>query len=333
MERLDMKNSGMRSIGLALLPALGILAGSASAQTKADPNLAALKNIDMSKVNGDTLVQIWNWLRPLLAEYGLQVLAALAIYVIGRWIARIVSKVVSNVLTRAKVDPTLVPFIENLTFVALMVFIVIAALARLGVQTASVVAVLGAAGLAVGLALQGSLANFASGVLLLVFKPFKVGDFIEAGGTTGSVKAIHIFSTILNSPDNIKIIVPNGQITGGNISNYTANGTRRVDMVMSVSYDEDLKKAQRVIESVLAADKRILPEPAPQVAVSELADSSIDFVVRPWVKSADYWPVRFDLTAKMMAAFNENGITVPYTSYDLYVKNENGDAAGKLRSK
>jgi small conductance mechanosensitive channel len=324
---LDVKNNRRRLIGLALLLAIGLLAGSVTAQAAGDPNTA--QKIDLSKLNAGTVEQVGTYLYALLIEYGLQVLGALAIYVIGRWIAKVVSRVITHALTKAKVDPTLVPFIENLTYAALMVFIVIAALARLGVQTASVVAVLGAAGLAVGLALQGSLANFASGVLLLVFKPFKVGDFIEAAGTKGTVKAIHIFNTILTSPDNIKIIVPNGQVTGSNISNYTANGTRRVDLVMSVSYDEDLKKAQRVIESVLAADKRILPEPAPQVAVSELADSSIDFVVRPWVKCADYWPVYFDLTAKIMMAFNENDISVPYTSYDVYVKNGNGGTPSK----
>jgi small conductance mechanosensitive channel len=322
-----MKNSTRRLIGLALLLAIGLLAGPAFAQTAADPNAAATPKFDLdklSKLDMSTMGQIWSYLYALLVEYGLQVLGAVAIYVIGRWIAKVVSNVMSRALTRAKVDPTLVPFIENLTYIALMVFVVIAALARLGVQTASVVAVLGAAGLAVGLALQGSLANFASGVLLLIFKPFKVGDFIEAGGTKGTVKAIHIFNTTLCSPDNVKIIVPNGQITGGNISNFTANATRRVDLVMSVSYDDDLKKAQRVIESVLKADQRILPEPAPMVAVSELADSSVDFVVRPWVKTSDYWAVYFDLTAKMKMAFDENGISVPFTSYDVYVKNADG---------
>jgi small conductance mechanosensitive channel len=327
LERLDMKKHSKHLIALTLLIVLGFLAGSASAAAKEpnEPNLAAFQNA-MQHPSLDAVAKVGQTVKDLLLLYGMQVIGAIAIYVIGKWLARIISKVVMRALTKAKVDPTLVPFIENLVYVAIMVFVVIAALAAFGVQTASIVAVLGAAGLAVGLALQGSLANFASGVLLLVFKPFKVGDFIEAGGTKGSVKAIHIFNTILTSPDNVRIIVPNGQITGGNISNYTANDTRRIDLVASVSYDDDLQKAKRVIESVLAAEPRILAEPAPQVAVSELADSSVDFIVRPWVKTSEYWAVRFDLTAKLKVAFDENGITVPFTSYELYVNNKKDGA-------
>jgi len=256
----------------------------------------------------------------LLAEYGLKVVGALLIFAVGRWVAKLVSSLAASGMKRAKVDATLIPFLENLAYTALLVFIVIAALAALGVQTASVIAVLGAAGLAVGLALQGSLANFASGVLLLVFKPFRVGDFVEIGGAKGTVQAIHIFNTVLNAPDNIRIIVPNAQVTGGSILNYTINGTRRVDLVVSVSYDDDLKKARRVIEKVLAAEPRILAEPAPVVAVSEMADSSVDFVARPWVKAADYWDVYFALTEAMKVALDEHGITVPFPQQEIYVK-------------
>jgi len=256
----------------------------------------------------------------LLAEYGLKVVGALLIFAVGRWVAKVVSGLAAKAMKTAKVDPTLVPFLENLAYSAILVFIVIAALAALGVQTASVIAVLGAAGLAVGLALQGSLANFASGVLLLVFKPFRVGDFVEIGGVKGTVQAIHIFNTVLNAPDNVRIVVPNAQVTGGSILNYTINGTRRVDLVASISYDDDLKKAKRVIENVLAQDPRILAEPAPLVVVGEMADSSVDFFVRPWVKVADYWPVYFDLTEKLKVAIEEHGMTIPFQQQEIYVK-------------
>ncbi len=320
-------------IALTLLTVVGLLAGPVAAQT-GDANSAASK-IDLTKLkisdlsSGDKLAQIGAEIVNVLARYGLQVLGALAIFLVGRWLSKVVSGLIARGLTKAKVDPTLVPFVENLTYVVLLVLVIVAALQSMSVPMTSAVTVIGAAGLAIGLAWQGSLANFAAGVLLLLFKPFKVGDFIEAAGTKGTVKAVHIFNTILTSPDNVKIIVPNGQITGGCITNYTANDTRRVDLIASVSYDDDLQKARRVIESVLAAEKRILSEPAPQVAVSEMADSSINFVVRPWVKTSDYWAVRFDLTAKLKMAFDENGITVPFTSYQLYVNNGNGDASLK----
>ena len=263
----------------------------------------------------------------MLAAYGLKIVGALLILLVGWRVAKLVSSMLSKALTKAKVDPTLVPFIDNLGYTAMLVFIVIAALAEVGVQTASVVAVLGAAGLAVGLALQGSLANFASGVLLLVFKPFRVGDFVEISGVSGKVQAIHVFNTVLNDPNNIRIIVPNSQVTGGNILNYTINGTRRLDLTVSVSYDDDLKKARRVMESVLAADKRILPDPAPLVAVSEMADSSMNFVVRPWVKVDDYWPVYFDLTEKLKVAIEEHGMTIPFTQQEIYIKTDAAAAA------
>lgn len=264
--------------------------------------------------------EVLNRVYSLLAEYGLKVVGALLIFAVGRWVAKLVSGLVASGMKRAKVDATLIPFLENLAYTALLVFIVIAALAELGVQTASVIAVLGAAGLAVGLALQGSLANFASGVLLLVFKPFRVGDFVEIGGAKGTVQAIHVFNTVLNAPDNIRIIVPNAQVTGDSILNYTINGTRRVDLVVSVSYDDDLKKAKRVIDGVLATESRILAEPAPVVAVSEMADSSVDFVVRPWVKADDYWDVYFALTEKLKVALDDNGITMPFPQQEIYVK-------------
>jgi small conductance mechanosensitive channel len=266
-----------------------------------------------------------------LAEYGLRVIGAVVILVFGRWVARKLSSWAAKALTKARVDATLVPFIENLAYMAMLVFVVVAALAAVNVQTASFIAVLGAAGLAVGLALQGSLANFASGVLILVFKPFQVGDFVEISGVNGTVQAIHVFNTVLKDSKKTRIIVPNGQVTGGNILNYTVNGTRGIDLTVSVSYDDDLKKARRVIESVLAADARILPEPVPLVAVSEMADSSIDFVVRPWVKADNYWPVLFDLTEKLKVALEEQGITIPFTTQEIYIKTD-ASVASVLKS-
>ncbi|MBP7049925.1 MAG: mechanosensitive ion channel [Phycisphaerae bacterium] len=255
----------------------------------------------------------------MLVKYGLQVLGAILIFLVGRWVAKLVSGLLVKVLKKAKVDPTLVPFIENLAYTAMLVFVVVAALGQAGVQTASFIAVLGAAGLAVGLALQGSLANFASGVLLLIFKPFRVGDYVQIGGVSGTVQAIQIFNTVLNSPDNVRIVVPNATVTGGSISNYTINGTRRVDLVVSVSYGDDLKKARRVIENVLAAESRLLADPAPVVAVNKMGDSSVDFVVRPWVEVADYWAVYWSLTEKVKVALDENGLTIPFPQQEVYV--------------
>lgn len=224
-------------------------------------------------------------------------------------------------MTKAKIDPTLTSFVQHLCEIAILVFIVIAALNNLGVQTSSFVVVIGAAGLAIAFALQGSLANFAAGVMLVIFKPFKAGDFIEAGGKMGTVKEIQIFNTILNSPDNVRIIIPNGQVTGGNIMNFTVNGTRRIDLVIGVSYDDDLKKTRQIIEKIILGDERILKEHAYTVAVSELADNSVNFVVRPWVNAADYWAVRFDLIEKIKTSLEQNGITIPFPQRDVHIKN------------
>ena len=242
-----------------------------------------------------TILKMQEW----ITLYGLKVVAALAILILGRFAAGIVRTVIKRLLKKGKVDETLVSFVTSVVYVALMVFVVIAALGQLGVQTASFVAVIGAAGLAIGLALQGSLANFAAGVLLIIFKPFKIGDVVEAGGATGVVEAIGIFTTDLKSPDNKKIIIPNAQVTGGNIVNSTANDTRRVDMIAGVSYGDDLDKVRRVLEEIMAEDERILKEPAPTIGVLELADSSVNFVVRPWVKTADYWNVFFGTQEKI----------------------------------
>jgi small conductance mechanosensitive channel len=256
-----------------------------------------------------------------LATYGLSVVAAVVIFIVGRWLAKLISKLVAKGMIKAKVEKTLANFVQNLCYIALLIFVIIAALSKLGIQTASFIAIVGAAGLAVGLALQGSLANFASGVLMLIFKPFKVGDFVEVAGAKGTVKEVQIFNTVLAAPDNVRVIIPNAQVTGGNILNYSVNGTRRVDLVAGISYEDDPKKAKQVIEQVLADDERVLAEPAATVAVSELGDSSVNFVVRPWVKAEDYWGVYFDITQKIKLALDQNGISIPYPQRDIHMKN------------
>ena len=256
-----------------------------------------------------------------LAANSLNILYALIIFIIGRWVAILAGKLVGKALGKTKVDPTLQKFVASLVRISLMVFVVLAVLARLGVATTSFIAVLGAAGLAVGLALQGSLANFASGVLLVIFKPFRVNDFVEIAGATGTIREVGIFNTVLDTPDNLRVIVPNAQVTGGNITNYTANGTRRVDMVIGVSYEDDLKKAKQVMEKTCRADERVLKEPELVVAVCELGDSSVNFVVRPWVNPADYWAVRFDLIEKIKNALDESGISIPFPQRDVHLYN------------
>jgi small conductance mechanosensitive channel len=262
-----------------------------------------------------------------LAEYGLKVVGAVVIFIVGRWIAKLLSNIIEKALKKANVDKTLTKFAKSLCYITLLIFVIIAAVGTLGVPIVQFSVVVGAAGLAIGLALQGSLSNFASGVLMLMFRPFKVGDFVEIAGSKGTVKEIQIFNTILASPDNVRVIVPNAQVTGGNILNYTVNGTRRVDLGVGVSYEDDLKKAKQVIEDVLAADERILKEPPFTVAVSELGDSSVNFVVRPWVKSADYWDVYFDVTTKVKQSLDQNGISIPYPQHDIHIKSQGNQSA------
>lgn len=261
-------------------------------------------------------------LLDLATVFGLKILGAIAILLLGRWGAKILKNVADRMMIKAKVEETLRSFVRNLIYIALITFVVIAALGKLGVQTASFVAVIGAAGLAVGLAMQGSLSNFAAGVLIILFRPFKVGDYIEAGGTAGTVEEIHIFVTQLKSPDNKAIIVPNSTITGGTIVNVSAKPTRRVDLTVGIGYEDDIDKAKQLIRDLLSADHRILPEPAPTVAVSELGDSSVNFVVRPWVKSADYWSVYFDLTETFKKRFDAEGISIPFPQRDVHIVSE-----------
>jgi len=263
----------------------------------------------------DLYPKLWEW----GVEYGTRIVGAIAIIFIGRIVVSILTGVVRRLMNRADVDETLTKFVASLTRIALLVFVFIAALGTLGVQTASFVAIIGAAGLAIGFALQGSLSNFAAGVMLIVFRPFKAGDYVEAGGTSGTVEEIKIFNTVLKSPDNKMVIVPNSGITGSNITNYSARETRRVDMVFGIGYGDDIKLAKETLEEILASDGRVLKDPAPVVAVHELADSSVNFVVRPWVKTADYWTVYFDTTEAVKLTFDQKGISIPFPQQDVHM--------------
>jgi len=227
-------------------------------------------------------------------------------------------------MIKGDVDVTLVSFAGNLIYVALLAFVIIAALGQLGIQTTSFIAILGAAGLAVGLALQGSLANFAAGVLMVIFRPFQVGDFIEGAGVAGTVEEIQIFTTQLKTPDNKTIIIPNAKMTEGNITNYSNKGTRRVDLIFGIGYGDDIDKARNLIQDELSREKRILPEPAPQIVVVELAESSVNFAVRPWVNAGDYWNVYFDLTENVKKRFDAEGITIPFPQRDIHVYEHKG---------
>jgi len=262
----------------------------------------------------------------LLTVYGLKVLAAAVIFIIGRWVAKGVRKLIERIMQKGKVDSTLISFTANLAYIGLLAFIVLAALGQLGIQTTSFIAVLGAAGLAIGLALQGSLSNFAAGFLLIIFRPFKVGDLIEGAGVFGVVEAIQIFTTQLKTADNKTVIVPNAKLTDDNIVNWTVKGTRRVDMVFGIGYEDDIDKARSLMADIIAADDRILKDPPPQISVSELADSSVNFVVRPWVKVEDYWGVYFDLTENIKKAFDANGVSIPFPQRDVHVYQHAADA-------
>jgi small conductance mechanosensitive channel len=258
-------------------------------------------------------------LEQALLAWGPNLVAALAILVLGWFASRIFASAARRALKRANVDEMLVRFLGSLIYVSAMLLVTIAALGRLGVNTTSFAAVLAAAGLAVGLAFQGTLSNFAAGVLVIVFRPFKVGDYVEAGGVSGTVEEVQIFTTVLKTPDNRRVIVGNADVTGGSITNYSANPTRRVDLVFGIGYTDDLRKAKQVLERILAEDERVLKDPAPVVAVLELGESSVNFAVRPWVKSADYWSVYFDVTERVKQTFDAEGISIPFPQRDVHL--------------
>ncbi len=247
-----------------------------------------------------------------LTTYGLKVIGAIIILILGRVAAGMGKNIIEKMLRKSKQDDALTSFIGSIVYILILTFAVIAALAKFGIQTASFVAVLGAVGFAVGFALQGSLSNFAAGVMILIFRPFRLGDFVTAGGVTGAVKEIGIFTTIFNTPDNVKVIVPNGKLFGDVIKNFSSYDTRRIDLVIGIGYGSDIGKAIEVIKKVFDENDQVLADPAPQIAVSELADSSINLVVRPWVNNANYWPSRFELTRKIKEALDQNGIEIPF---------------------
>jgi small conductance mechanosensitive channel len=263
--------------------------------------------------------------QALLAEFGLKIVAAILIFLVGRWVAKILRGWLEKGMLKAKVDSVLVTFTSNMVYAALMIFVILAALGQIGVQTTSFIAVLGAAGLAVGLALQGSLSNFAAGVLMIIFRPFKLGDFVEGGGVAGVVRAIHIFTTTLTTPDNKRVIVPNSKIMGDNIINYSAEGIRRIDLTASISYGDSIDTAKAVLMDELTKNPLVLKEPAPLVGVLAMADSSIDLAVRPWVKVQDYWPAFFALNEAMKKRIEAEGLTIPFPQRDVHLYKHGGE--------
>ena len=267
-----------------------------------------------------TELDIENLINLYVIPWSIQIALAGLILFIGWLVVKGLVSVVEKILKNAKLDEILVGFIVSISRMVLMLLVIIAALDQLGVQTTSLIAMLGAAGLAVGLALQGSLQNFAAGVLLIFFRPFKAGDVVEAGGTVGKVEKITIFNTVFLSPDNREIIVPNSAIYGGIITNNSARSTRRIDMVFGIDYGDDIQKAKSILQNILETEERVLKDPAPQVAVSELADSSVNFVVRPWVNAEDYWAVKFDLTERIKLEFDANTISIPFPQMHLHME-------------
>ncbi len=274
------------------------------------------ENIDIQKMT-DTYVIPW----------AINIALAIAIFIVGKIVVNILTNVLRKLLGKSKMDEILVNFISSIFRAVLLLFVVIAALDQLGVDTTSLIALLGAAGLAVGLALQNSLQNFAAGVMLIVFRPFKAGDFVEAGGVSGVVESIGIFSSIFRTGDNREVIIPNGAIYGGTIINYSARETRRIDMVFGIGYDDDIKQAKELLQEIVTSDDRVLSDPAPVIAVGELADSSVNFIVRPWVKTGDYWAVFWDLTEKVKLEFDAAGISIPYPQMDVHTPDLKDKAA------
>lgn len=279
------------------------------------------------------MTELWNWLIENQAQIWWVVgHGAVAFFIVlgGVILARSLGNFLVKRLDKSEIDNAVVSFMAGIIRALIVVAAILMALSHVGIQTTSFIAILGAAGLAVGLALQGSLSNFASGVLIMIYRPFKAGDYVDAGGIAGTVQRIELFTTVLKTPDNKLVIVPNSKITGSEITNFSEEPMRRVDMVIGVSYQADLKKTKEVLLQVLTSDERVLAEPAPRVAVSALNDSSVDFIVRPWVKSADYWPVYWDSMERIKNALDENAISIPFPQMDVHLHHPKGEA-GVLR--
>ncbi|MCH2190848.1 MAG: mechanosensitive ion channel [Gammaproteobacteria bacterium] len=262
----------------------------------------------------------------LAAQYGIKLLFAIAIFVIGKRLARGITNLAIKGMEKQDIDVELIGFFDSLIYLALFAMVIIAALGQLGIQTASFVAIIGAAGLAVGLALQGSLSNFAAGVLIILLRPIRVGDFADIAGTSGTVRNIRIFTTELRTGDNKAVIIPNSRVLDSNITNYSSTGTRRIDMVFGIGYDDDIDQAKKVLLQIVEKDERVLQNPAPVVAVNELADSSVNFIVRPWVKTADYWGVHNDTMEAVKKGFDAKGISIPYPQSQVHMISANAES-------
>lgn len=261
-----------------------------------------------------------NYANVYIIPWLIKIITAALVFIIGRWLAKFLVRLSRKLMRASQLDQMLVDFIGNILYALLLVIIVLSALDQLGVKTTSALAILGAAGLAIGLSLQNSLSNFASGVMLIIFRPFKTGDYVEAGSISGIVESISLFTTMLRTGDNREVIVPNGHIYSAPITNYSARNTRRIDMTFSIGYEDDIKLAKSLIEQCLKQDERILAEPAPVIMVMELAASSIDLAVRPWVNSSDYWTVRSDLLEQIKTTFDANEISIPFPQQDVHIK-------------
>jgi len=283
---------------------------------------AAAEALDVSEIiptNLDQVSQLWVQVQDIVTVWGLKVVAAIAIFIIGRWVAKGVRSGVRRMMAKADTDPIIIGFVGSITYIALLAFVIIAALGQLGIQTTSFIAILGAAGLAIGLALQGSLANFAAGFLMIIFRPFKVGDFIEGAGVAGVVEAMQIFTTTLKTGDNKTIIVPNAKLSGDNIVNYSTKETRRVDMTVGVAYDANLSKVRDVLKDIISKESRVHADPEPLIVVGELADNSVNFIVRVWTNTGDYWGVKFDMTETIKNRFDDEGIGIPFPQRDIHI--------------
>ncbi|MFT6915840.1 MAG: small conductance mechanosensitive channel [Motiliproteus sp.] len=283
----------------------------------------------MEDLNIKLLDQYSGQLIEYATLYGSKILLALITLLLGLWLIRYLVQGFSRALTSAAIETTLAVFLAKLAGTVLKVLLLISVASMIGIETTSFIALFGAAGLAVGLALQGSLSNFAGGILILLFKPYKIGDYIEAQGLSGTVKEIQIFNTIMHTPDRKTVIIPNGSISNGNIINYSLSPVRRVDMVFGIGYDDDLKKAKAILERLVAADDRILKDPESQVVLAALADNSVNFSVRAFVNSADYWGVYFEMNEKVKLTFDEQGISIPYPQRDVHLHYPQGMNSSK----